>query len=53
MIDLSGRVVLVTGGSSGIGAGIVKRLLDANAKVVIHFNRSEEDARRHCQRKLT
>lgn len=45
MNDLSGKVVLVTGGSRGIGAGIVKHLLDANAQVVIHFNQSEAHAR--------
>ena len=45
MIDLSGKTVLVTGGSRGIGAGIVETLLAANAQVIIHFNASEEQAR--------
>ena len=32
-IDLSGRVVLVTGGTKGIGLGITRRFLDASATV--------------------
>ena len=44
MIDLEGRVVLVTGGSRGIGAAIVRTLAGAGAEVVIHFGRSREKA---------
>ena len=44
MTDLDGKVVLVTGGARGIGAGIVQRLLAANARVIIHFNQSGEAA---------
>jgi NAD(P)-dependent dehydrogenase (short-subunit alcohol dehydrogenase family) len=33
-LDLSGRVVLVTGGSQGIGAGVVARFVDSGATVV-------------------
>jgi NAD(P)-dependent dehydrogenase (short-subunit alcohol dehydrogenase family) len=33
-IDLSGRVVLVTGGTQGIGLGITRVFLDAGARVV-------------------
>jgi NAD(P)-dependent dehydrogenase (short-subunit alcohol dehydrogenase family) len=33
--DLAGRVALVTGGSAGIGAGIVRRYADEGAQVVI------------------
>ena len=32
-IDLSGKVVIVTGGAKGIGEGCVQKFLDANATV--------------------
>jgi NAD(P)-dependent dehydrogenase (short-subunit alcohol dehydrogenase family) len=38
--DFSGRRVLVTGGTSGIGAGIARAFLDAGAEVVITGTRS-------------
>lgn len=41
-IDLTGRVVLVTGGSQGIGAGVAARFVDAGATVVT-CARSEVD----------
>ncbi len=39
-IDLNQRVVLVTGGTGGIGGDIVRTLLEANAKVAVTY-RSE------------
>ena len=36
LLDLTGSVVLVTGSSGGIGAGIAKRLHEAGASVAIH-----------------
>ena len=44
-MDLSGKVILVTGGSRGIGAGIVRELLAAGADVIVHYNRGESEAR--------
>lgn len=43
-ISLSGKVVLVTGGSRGIGAAIAKTCSDAGAKVALHYNRNKEEA---------
>ena len=34
-IDLSGKVVIITGGAKGIGAGCVSKFVEAKAKVVI------------------
>jgi NAD(P)-dependent dehydrogenase (short-subunit alcohol dehydrogenase family) len=45
LLDLAGRRVLVTGAAGGIGAGIAKRLAEAGAEVVAHYNGSEEAAR--------
>jgi len=44
MIDFGGKVVLVTGGSRGIGAAIVETLARANANVVLHYGRSRAEA---------
>lgn len=45
LLDLEGRVALVTGAGSGIGTGIAARLAEAGAAVVLHFHRSEGGAR--------
>ena len=37
MIDLTGKVVLVTGGARGIGAAIVRGMAQAGAHVILHF----------------
>ena len=37
MLDLTGRVALVTAGSGGIGAGIARRLAEASGAVVVHY----------------
>ncbi|MFN7142306.1 MAG: SDR family NAD(P)-dependent oxidoreductase, partial [Myxococcota bacterium] len=35
LLDLTGRVALVTGGAKGIGLGIARRLVDAGAAVLV------------------
>ncbi len=45
MPALDGRVVLVTGAAKRIGRGIALRLHQEGAKVVIHYNGSEVEAR--------
>ncbi|MFC1915773.1 SDR family NAD(P)-dependent oxidoreductase, partial [Chloroflexota bacterium] len=42
LFDLSGRIAIVTGGSSGIGFGIAKGLASAGATVVIANRRAAE-----------
>jgi 3-oxoacyl-[acyl-carrier protein] reductase len=44
-MNLQGRRILVTGGSRGIGAAIVRRLLEAGARVVLHYGHREADAK--------
>jgi glucose 1-dehydrogenase len=46
---LENQIALVTGGSSGIGAGIAKAMGAAGAKVIVNFSSSEEAANRVVQ----
>lgn len=43
-IDLHGKTVLVTGGSRGIGAAIVRAFGGAGARVAVHYGRERERA---------
>ncbi len=40
------KVVIVTGGSRGIGAAIVKELASSDYKVILNYNNSETEARK-------
>ena len=44
MDDLKGKVVLVTGASTGVGAGVAKALGALGCKVAVHYNSSKDAA---------
>ncbi|HTS65743.1 MAG TPA: SDR family oxidoreductase [Candidatus Acidoferrales bacterium] len=47
--DLTGQTILVTGAAKRIGRGIALRLAREGARVAIHYDRSEAEARRTAE----
>ena len=43
-MDVSSRVVLITGASSGVGAALAEQLAGMGARVVVNYSRSAEAA---------
>ncbi len=43
------RVILITGASRGIGAGLAQRFASAGFRVVINYSKSEDEATRLCE----
>ncbi len=48
-MEVSGKVALITGSSSGVGAALAHQLAQAGAKVVINYSRSKEGADTTCE----
>ncbi len=44
MLELSEKIVLVTGGSRGIGRAVVKAMAEADAHTIIHYGQSRQRA---------
>ena len=44
-MTLKGKTALVTGGSRGIGRGIVRKLAESGAKVAVHYYQKEDQAK--------
>ena len=49
IINLAGKNALVTGGSRGLGSGIVRSLASAGANVAINFNQASDRAEQMAQ----
>lgn len=45
-VDLKGKVIVITGSSRGIGASLIQSLAKEQAKVVLNYNKSEDEAKK-------
>jgi NAD(P)-dependent dehydrogenase (short-subunit alcohol dehydrogenase family) len=45
LLDLTGKVALVTGAGSGLGQGLAARFAEAGAAVIVHYRQSADGAR--------
>src|SRR6476620_2171323 len=52
LLDLTGRVAIVTGASQGIGAAIAERFGTAGARVIVHYRRDRQGGN-HVVRAIT
>lgn len=50
LLDFKNQVVLVTGASNGVGAGIAVRFAEAGADVAVHYRGNQEGARKVAAR---
>lgn len=46
-VKLMSKVILVTGGSKGIGADIAQYLAQKGYNVILNYNKSEEEAKKN------
>lgn len=44
IVDISNKVIVVTGSARGIGSEMIKRFADENAKVVINYHTNQDEA---------
>lgn len=47
-MDVAGKVAIITGGSSGVGAALAHRLAALGARIVVNYRSSKEDAEQVC-----
>ena len=43
-IDLTGKIILITGASRGIGKAIAEQLANSGATIAIHYNQQKQAA---------
>jgi len=46
LLNLTGKVAIVTGAGGGLGQGIARRFAEAGASVIVHYNSSKTNAQK-------